>query len=65
MVEQIQQTSSQATKTIVDGGAIVDVGMEKTTESLNSFKNIESGIGEVVFRVESVSAAVEDKGKIC
>ena len=60
MVQQIQQTSSQATKTIVDGGAIVDVGMEKTTESLNSFKNIESGIGEVVFRVESVSAAVEE-----
>ncbi|AWE06214.1 hypothetical protein DCE79_01920 [Lysinibacillus sp. 2017] len=60
MVEQIQQTSSQATKTIVEGGTKVDVGMNKTTESLHVFKNIETGIGEVVFRVESVSAAVEE-----
>ena len=60
MVYQIQQTSSQASKTIVEGGSKVDVGMQKTTESLNAFKNIESGIDEVVFRVESVSAAVEE-----
>lgn len=60
MVEQIQQTSSDATKTIVAGGTKVDEGMEKTSESLHVFRNIESGIGEVVYRVESVSAAVEE-----
>ena len=60
MVQQIQQTSSNATKTIVEGGSKVDEGMEKTSESLHVFQNIETGIGEVVFRVESVSAAVEE-----
>ena len=60
MVYQIQQTSSQASKTIVEGGIKVDTGMQKTTESLHAFKNIESGIEEVVYRVESVSAAVEE-----
>lgn len=59
MVQQIQHTSNQATKTIVDGGTKVDEGMDKTNESLHVFRNIESGIEEVVFRVESVSAAVE------
>ena len=60
MVQQIQQTSSNATKTIVEGGSKVNEGMEKTSESLHVFQNIETGIGEVVFRVESVSAAVEE-----
>ncbi|WP_353056577.1 methyl-accepting chemotaxis protein [Solibacillus isronensis] len=60
MVQQIQQTSSTATKTIVDGGTMVDEGMEKTSESLRVFGDIENGIGEVVYRVESVSAAIEE-----
>lgn len=60
MVQQIQQTSNEATKTIVTGGTKVNEGMDKTSESLHVFRNIESGIGEVVYRVESVSAAVEE-----
>ncbi|MGN7476954.1 methyl-accepting chemotaxis protein [Solibacillus silvestris] len=60
MVQQIQQTSNDATKTIVEGGVKVDEGMEKTSESLRVFHSIETGIGEVVYRVESVSAAVEE-----
>lgn len=60
MVQQIQQTSNEATKMIVAGGTKVDEGMEKTTESLQIFQNIESGSVEVVYRVESVSAAVEE-----
>ena len=60
MVQQIQQTSNQATKMIVAGGTKVDEGMEKTTESLHVFQSIESGSVEVVSRVESVSAAIEE-----
>ena len=60
MVQQIQQTSNEATKTIITGGTKVNEGMDKTSESLHVFKNIESGISEVVYRVESVSAAVEE-----
>ena len=33
--------------------------MSKTTESIQVFKEIENGVGEVVFKVESVSAAIE------
>lgn len=60
MVQQIQQTSSEATKMIVAGGTKVDAGMEKTTESLHVFQNIETGIDDVVYRVESISAVVEE-----
>ncbi len=60
MVQQIQQTSNEATKTIVTGGTKVTDGMDKTGESLQVFKNIEAGVSEVVYRVESVSAAVEE-----
>ncbi|MCH7320471.1 methyl-accepting chemotaxis protein [Solibacillus sp. MA9] len=59
MVQQIQQTSSEATRTIVAGGTKVDAGMEKTTESLQVFLKIETGIEDVVHSVESVSTAVE------
>lgn len=60
MVQQIQQTSNEATRVIVAGGTKVDEGMEKTSESMRIFQSIESGSGEVVYRVESVSAAVEE-----
>lgn len=60
MVQQIENTSNQATKMIVAGGTKVDEGMEKTTESLQVFQSIESGSVEVVYRVESVSAAIEE-----
>lgn len=60
MVQQIQQTSNEATRVIVAGGAKVDEGMEKTSESMRIFQSIETGSVEVVYRVESVSAAVEE-----
>ncbi|MEI4769617.1 methyl-accepting chemotaxis protein [Psychrobacillus sp. FJAT-51614] len=59
MVQLIQSASGDALKAITTGGDKVEEGLSKTTESLNVFNEIESGVGEVVFKVESVSAAIE------
>ena len=59
MVQLIQSASGDALKAITTGGGKVEEGLSKTTESLNVFNEIESGVGEVVFKVESVSAAIE------
>ncbi|SER65038.1 methyl-accepting chemotaxis protein [Psychrobacillus sp. OK032] len=59
MVQLIQSASGDAVKAITTGGAKVEEGLSKTTESIQVFKEIENGVGEVVFKVESVSAAIE------
>ncbi|TQR17638.1 methyl-accepting chemotaxis protein [Psychrobacillus soli] len=59
MVQLIQSASGEAVKAITTGGAKVEDGLAKTTESIQVFKEIENGVGEVVFKVGSVSAAIE------
>ncbi|TSI10114.1 methyl-accepting chemotaxis protein [Lysinibacillus sp. BW-2-10] len=59
MVQQIQNSSSEAVKTISIGGDKVEQGLCKTNESLDVFNEIETSVGDVVIRVESVSAAIE------
>ncbi|MFB5085863.1 methyl-accepting chemotaxis protein [Psychrobacillus sp. PGGUH221] len=59
MVQLIQSASGDALKAITTGGGKVEEGLSKTTESLNVFNEIESSVGEVVFKVETVSAAIE------
>ncbi|MDI2589727.1 methyl-accepting chemotaxis protein [Psychrobacillus sp. NEAU-3TGS] len=59
MVQLIQSASGEAVKAITTGGSKVEEGLLKTTESIQVFKEIESGVGAVVFKVESVSAAIE------
>lgn len=59
MVQMIQEASSEAVQAITDGGVKVEAGISKTTESLDVFKDIESAVGEVGVKVESVSAAIE------
>lgn len=59
MVQLIQSASGEAVKAITTGGAKVEEGLSKTTESIQVFKEIETGVGEVVLKVESVSAAIE------
>ena len=59
MVQMIQEASSEAVQAITDGGGKVEAGISKTTESLDVFKDIESAVGEVGVKVESVSTAIE------
>ncbi|MFJ7970450.1 methyl-accepting chemotaxis protein [Psychrobacillus sp. NPDC096389] len=59
MVQLIQSASGEAVKAITTGGTKVEEGLSKTTESIQVFKEIESGVGQVVLKVESVSAAIE------
>ncbi|WP_391120396.1 methyl-accepting chemotaxis protein [Psychrobacillus sp. L3] len=59
MVQVIQSASNDAVKAITEGEVKVDEGLSKTTESMDVFKEIETAVGEVGIRVESVSAAIE------
>ncbi|GGA18495.1 methyl-accepting chemotaxis protein [Psychrobacillus lasiicapitis] len=59
MVQLIQSASGEAVKAITTGGSKVEEGLSKTTESIQVFKEIENGVGDVVFKVESVSVAIE------
>jgi methyl-accepting chemotaxis protein len=59
MVQVIQSASSDAVKAITEGEVIVDAGLSKTNESMDVFKEIETAVGEVGIKVESVSAAIE------
>lgn len=59
MVQLIQSASDDAVKAITVGGTKVKEGLSKTTESIHVFEEIESGVSEVVFKVGSVSAAIE------
>lgn len=59
MVQLIQNASGDAVHAITDGGEKVEAGIAKTTESLKVFHGIEEAVGEVGFKVESVSAAIE------
>lgn len=59
MVQLIQSASGDAVKAITTGGDKVEDGLSKTTESLHVFNEIESSVGEVVFKVESLSTAIE------
>ncbi|WP_144509553.1 methyl-accepting chemotaxis protein [Bacillus sp. FJAT-22090] len=59
MVQLIQSASDDAVKAITTGGTKVEEGLSKTTESIHVFEEIENGVGEVVFKVGSVSAAIE------
>ncbi|MCP1144196.1 methyl-accepting chemotaxis protein [Lysinibacillus endophyticus] len=59
MVQQIQSASSEAVKVIAVGGDKVDQGLSKTSDSLEVFNQIETSVGDVVVRVESVSTAIE------
>ena len=58
MVQLIQSASGSAVKAITTGGDKVEQGLAKTNESLNVFNEIETGVGEVVLKVQSVSAAI-------
>lgn len=59
MVQLIQSASGEAVHAINDGGKKVEAGIAKTTESLTVFQNIEEAVGEVGYKVGSVSAAIE------
>lgn len=59
MVQLIQSASGDAVHAIIDGGKKVEAGIAKTTESLTVFQNIEEAVGEVGYKVGSVSAAIE------
>lgn len=59
MIQVIQSSSSDAVKAITEGEVIVDKGLSKTNESMDVFKEIETAVGEVGIKVESVSAAIE------
>lgn len=59
MVDMIQTASGDAVKAITAGGDKVEDGLAKTTESLHVFTEIESAVGVVGSKIESVSAAIE------
>lgn len=59
MVDMIQMASGDAVKAITAGGDKVEDGLAKTTESLHVFTEIESAVGVVGSKIESVSAAIE------
>ncbi|TQR17389.1 methyl-accepting chemotaxis protein [Psychrobacillus vulpis] len=59
MVQVIQSASGDAVKAITMGGEKVEEGLMKTTESLQVFTEIETAVGVVGVKVESVSAAIE------
>ncbi|MFJ8064153.1 methyl-accepting chemotaxis protein [Psychrobacillus sp. NPDC096426] len=59
MVQMIQTASGDAVKAITVGGDKVEAGLAKTTESLHVFTEIESAVGVVGSKIESVSAAIE------
>ena len=59
MVQVIQSASGDAVKAITEGGDKVEAGLSKTNESLAVFNDIETAVGEVGLKVESVSAAIE------
>ena len=59
MVEMIQTASGDAVKAITVGGDKVEDGLAKTNESLHVFTEIESAVGVVGAKIESVSAAIE------
>ncbi|MCZ8531787.1 methyl-accepting chemotaxis protein [Psychrobacillus psychrodurans] len=58
MVQLIHTASGSAVKAITTGGAKVEQGLAKTTESLNVFNEIETSVGVVVQKVELVSTAI-------
>lgn len=60
MVQLIQTASSEAVKAISVGGSKVKDGIEKTTESLAVFNEIENGVSNVVTKAESVSVAIKE-----
>ncbi|TQR17639.1 methyl-accepting chemotaxis protein [Psychrobacillus soli] len=59
MVEMIQTASGDAVKAITVGGDKVEEGLAKTTESLHVYTEIESAVGVVGSKIDSVSAAIE------
>ncbi|SDM43553.1 methyl-accepting chemotaxis protein [Psychrobacillus sp. OK028] len=59
MVQMIQTASGDAVKAITVGGDKVEDGLAKTTDSLHVFTEIETAVGLVGSKVESVSAAIE------
>ncbi|MFJ7825252.1 methyl-accepting chemotaxis protein [Psychrobacillus sp. NPDC096623] len=59
MVQMIQTASGDAVKAITVGGDKVEEGLAKTTDSLQVFNEIETAVGSVGSKVESVSAAIE------
>ncbi|MEI4769616.1 HAMP domain-containing methyl-accepting chemotaxis protein [Psychrobacillus sp. FJAT-51614] len=59
IVQVIQSASSDAVKAITEGGGKVEAGLSKTTESMDVFNEIETAVGEVGVKVQSVSAAIE------
>lgn len=59
MVQMIQTASGDAVKAITVGGDKVENGFAKTNESLHVFTEIESAVGVVSTKIESVSAAIE------
>ncbi|SER65065.1 methyl-accepting chemotaxis protein [Psychrobacillus sp. OK032] len=59
MVQMIQTASGGAVKAITTGGDKVEDGLAKTTESIHVFTEIESAVGVVGSKIESVSAAIE------
>lgn len=59
MVQMIQTASGDAVKAITVGGDKVENGLSKTNESLHVFTEIESAVGVVSTKIESVSASIE------
>lgn len=59
MVQIIQSSSNEAVKAITVGGDKVSDGLVKTNDSLDVFHEIETAVGVVGSKIESVSAAIE------
>nr|WP_144509554.1 HAMP domain-containing methyl-accepting chemotaxis protein [Bacillus sp. FJAT-22090] len=59
MVQIIQSASGDAVKAITSGGDKVADGLAKTNDSLDVFNEIETAVGVVGSKIESVSAAIE------
>ena len=59
MIHIIQTASDDAVKAIMIGGDKVADGLAKTNDSLDVFNEIETAVGVVGSKIESVSAAIE------
>ena len=59
MIQDVRQASERAVRAILDGQTKVAEGLKNSNDSLTLFGNIESSVGDVTSKIETVSAAVQ------
>ena len=59
MIQDVRQASERAVHAILDGQTKVAEGLKHSNDSLTLFGNIESSVGDVTSKIETVSAAVQ------